>query len=78
MPTPTGLPKKGDRYQHRDGIIVTVVKREGSGDSYSVIVKREDGHPANGNHAYGYPKDHFRITEFPWWVRQGLFKAVTP
>jgi hypothetical protein len=77
MPTPTGLPKKGDRYQHEGGIVFTIVKREGSGPVYSVIAKREDGKPANGNHAYGYPKDHVRINEFGWYVTQGLFKELS-
>ena len=76
MPTPHGLPKKGDRFQHRDGVPFTVVKREGSGVDYSIVAKREDGQPANGNHAHGYPKDHIRINEFAWYLQQGLFKAV--
>jgi hypothetical protein len=78
MPTPTGLPTKGDRFKHRDGVVFTIVHREGAGINYSVIAKREDGQPANGNHAYGYPKDHIRITEFAWYVKQGLFQEVKP
>lgn len=78
MPTPTGLPTKGDRFKHRDGVVFTIVHREGAGINYSIIAKREDGQPANGNHAYGYPKDHIRITEFAWYVKQGLFQEVKP
>jgi hypothetical protein len=77
MPTPTGLPSKGDRFKHRDGVVFTIVKREGSGVDYSIIARREDGEPANGNHAYGYPHDHIRITEFAWYVKQGLFEAIS-
>jgi hypothetical protein len=77
MPTPTGLPTKGDRLLHRDsGIFFTVVKREGSGVVFSIIAKREDGNDANGNHAAGYPRDHIRINEFPWYIQQGIFKWV--
>lgn len=77
MPTPLGLPKKGDRYKHQGGVIFTIVKREGSGPTYSVIAKREDGLKANGNHAYGYPADHVRITEFAWYISQGLFEELS-
>lgn len=76
MTTASGLPQKGDRYQHKDGVFFTIVKREGAGVVYSVIAKREDGEPANGNHAYGYPPDHVRITEFAWYVSHGLFTPV--
>lgn len=78
MPTPTGLPTKGDRFKHRDSdVVFIIVKREGSGVAYSIIARREDGRPANGNHAYGYPQDHIRLTEFGWYLQQGLFKLVT-
>lgn len=77
MPTPTGLPSKGDRFRHHDsGVIFVIVKREGAGVNYSIIARREDGQPANGSHAYGYPKDHIRITEFAWYVQQKLFGLV--
>lgn len=75
MPTPTGLPAKGDRFKHRDhDVIFVVVKREGSGAVYSIIARREDGQPANGSHAHGYPKDHVRFNEFAWYLGQGLFR----
>lgn len=76
MPTPSGLPKKGDRLKHREGVTFVVVKREGSGIGYSVVMRREDGLLANGNHAYGYPADHIRITEFPWHLQRGLFQFL--
>lgn len=78
MPTPSGLPKKGDRYKHKDGAFITIVKREGDGGAYGVIAKREDGISHNNHHPYGYPPDHIRITEFAWFVQQGLFTLVKP
>lgn len=74
MPTPTGLPTKGDLYIHQDGIEVEVVKREGTGIVYSVILRRLDGQlMTGGNHPVGYPRDHFRVTEFAWYIQRGLF-----
>ena len=79
MPTPNGLPKKGEKIIHvASGVIYEVVVREGSSVDYSIIVKRTDGdktHPHH--HPYGYPDDHMRITEFAWMMNQGLFKVVT-
>jgi hypothetical protein len=46
MPTPTGLPRTGDRYLHvPTGIIFVIGKRHGSGEDYSVSIRREDGQP---------------------------------
>jgi len=74
MPTPTGLPTKGDRIRHvESGTCFIVVKRLGNTNMYSVIARREDGHQHPGRHAFGYPPDHALLTEMAWMFQQKLF-----
>jgi hypothetical protein len=79
MPTPNGLPKKGEKIKHiPSGAIYEVIQREGSSVDYSIIVRQLDGdttHPHH--HPYGYPADHMRITEMRWMMNHHLWEVVT-
>lgn len=76
MPTPKGLPRKGDKLRHAStSETVTVVKREGNDIQCSVIVSRDNGKPSSSP-PYGYPRNHLRITEFMYWLQTGTYVWV--
>jgi hypothetical protein len=74
MPTPTGLPRKGDVLVHHTGVRVVVVERSG-GLTGSLLVRSEDGRRADPNQrAPGYPADHLWLHEYRYWLKTGRWR----
>jgi hypothetical protein len=75
MPTSKGRPTKGDRLKHLEsGLVLVVVKREGSGDEYYVIVRCEGVLAIHFSHPMGYPEDHLIIGNMGWMLLHHLFE----
>lgn len=67
--TPSGLPQRGDRVRHKPtGKVCTVVRREGNGMLYSLILRPDDGRLDGCREAYAYP-GCFRLLEADYWLR---------
>lgn len=75
MPSPTGLPIKGDRFRHvESGLVFIVVLRTSlSHTEYNIIAHSSDGLPVHFLHPPGYPEDHFIIPNFGWMLSRRLF-----